>query len=116
LDSLRDAQNEVIQHGACLGIGIAALGTESPEIVEIVNTILFADSAVAGEAAGIALGLINVGSGSELTTELLSYTHETQHEKIIRGISIGLALTMYGQEEGAPKFDDPSNSTQVPRP
>lgn len=100
--SLRDAQNEVIEHGACLGLGIAALGTESAEVIELIKTTLHTDSAVAGEAAGIALGLINVGSNaSELTTELLSYAHETQHEKIIRGISIGLALVMYGQEEEA---------------
>ena len=44
--------------------------------------------------------MINVGSASEMTSELLSYAHDTQHEKIIRGISIGLALMMYGQEEG----------------
>lgn len=33
--------------------------------------------------------------------ELLAYAHDTQHEKIIRGIAIGLAITAYGREEGA---------------
>lgn len=32
--------------------------------------------------------------------EMLMYTHETQHEKIIRGLAMGLALVMYGREEG----------------
>jgi 26S proteasome regulatory subunit N2 len=28
---------------------------------------------------------------------MLAYAHDTQHEKIIRGLSLGLALTMYGR-------------------
>jgi 26S proteasome regulatory subunit N2 len=33
--------------------------------------------------------------------EMLAYAHETQHEKIIRGVAMGMALIMYGREEGA---------------
>ncbi len=44
--------------------------------------ILYMDSAVAGEAAGLSLGLLCVGSASEKATELLAYAHETQHEKV----------------------------------
>ena len=32
---------------------------------------------------------------------MLTYAHETQHEKIIRGLAIGLALVMFGREEEA---------------
>lgn len=32
---------------------------------------------------------------------MLDYAHETQHEKIIRGLAMGIALIMYGKEEGA---------------
>ena len=28
---------------------------------------------------------------------MLAYAHDTQHEKIIRGLALGLALTMYGR-------------------
>jgi 26S proteasome regulatory subunit N2 len=33
--------------------------------------------------------------------EMLTYAHDTQHEKIIRGLAIGCALVMYGREEEA---------------
>ena len=29
------------------------------------------------------------------------YAHDTQHEKIIRGLSLALAMTMYAREEEA---------------
>merc|ERR1712176_1382620 len=37
----------------------------------------------------------------EIVSELKNYARETQHEKIIRGISIGLALMQFQQEENA---------------
>lgn len=114
LQSLRNAQNEVIQHGACLGLGIAALGTEDEGIFEDVKNILFLDSAIAGEAAGIAMGLLHVGSATEKSTEMLLYVHETQHEKIIRGVALGLALIMYGQEEGAETLIEQMTRDQDP--
>ncbi|XP_074561982.1 26S proteasome non-ATPase regulatory subunit 1 homolog B-like [Curcuma longa] len=47
------------------------------------------------------MGLLMVGTASEKTTEMLAYAHDTQHEKIIRGLSLGIALTVYGREEDA---------------
>lgn len=114
LQSLRNAQNEVIQHGACLGLGIAALGTEDEGIFEDVKNVLYLDSAIAGEAAGIALGLLHVGSATEKSTEMLLYAHDTQHEKIIRGVALGLALIMYGREEGAETLIEQMTRDQDP--
>jgi 26S proteasome regulatory subunit N2 len=82
----------VVQHGACLGLGLAALGTSDEEICEDIKNILYTDSAVAGEAAGIGMGLLMVGTASEKATEMLAYAHDTQHEKIIR-YAIGCLLT-----------------------
>lgn len=31
----------------------------------------------------------------------LQYAKESQHEKILRGLAVGIALTMYGREEEA---------------
>ncbi|KAG4131319.1 hypothetical protein ERO13_D09G198500v2 [Gossypium hirsutum] len=100
-DSLRGTNVEVIQHGACLGLGLAALGTADEEIYDDIKTVLYTDSAVAGEAAGISMGLLMVGTASEKASEMLAYAHETQHEKIIRGLALGIALTVYGREEEA---------------
>lgn len=109
--------NEPISHGAALGVGLTALGTNKLEIINDLKELIYTDSAVSGEAAGIALGLVLVGSGAgnvrnnlnageadeinEVISELKTYAKETQHEKIIRGIVMGIALINYGQEENA---------------
>jgi 26S proteasome regulatory subunit N2 len=38
---------------------------------------------------------------SQAIEDLVTYSHDTQHEKIIRAIAIALALIMYGAEESA---------------
>lgn len=101
LDSLKNSQSEVIQHGACLGLGISGIGSEDSATFEEIKNILYNDNAVAGEAAGLAMGLLFTGSGSDLSEEMLAYAHDTQHEKIIRGLAIGLAAIQYGREEKA---------------
>ncbi|KAL3922972.1 MAG: hypothetical protein SGILL_001920 [Bacillariaceae sp.] len=109
--------NEVISHGAALGVGLTSMGSADVTIVNELKELLDTDSAVAGEAAGMAIGMVLVGSGAgshhnnlpsqgkeeimEMVLELKNYARETQHEKIIRGISIGLALMQYQQEENA---------------
>ncbi|XP_024382538.1 26S proteasome non-ATPase regulatory subunit 1 homolog A [Physcomitrium patens] len=114
LESLRNTSNEVIQHGACLGLGLAALGTADEEIYEDVKNVLYTDSAVAGEAAGIAMGLLMVGTASEKATEMLAYAHDTQHEKIIRGLALGIALVVYGREEEADTLIEQMTRDQDP--
>uniref|UniRef100_A0A803N5A0 26S proteasome non-ATPase regulatory subunit 1 homolog n=1 Tax=Chenopodium quinoa TaxID=63459 RepID=A0A803N5A0_CHEQI len=113
-DSLRSTNVEVIQHGACLGLGLAALGTADEDIFEDIKNVLYTDSAVAGEAAGISMGLLMVGTASEKAGEMLAYAHETQHEKIIRGLALGIALTVYGREEEADTLIEQMTRDQDP--
>ncbi|OMO93042.1 Proteasome/cyclosome, regulatory subunit [Corchorus capsularis] len=113
-DSLRSTNVEVIQHGACLGLGLAALGTADEEIYDDIKSVLYTDSAVAGEAAGISMGLLMVGTASEKASEMLAYAHETQHEKIIRGLALGIALTVYGREEEADTLIEQMTRDQDP--
>jgi 26S proteasome regulatory subunit N2 len=57
---------------------------------------------VAGEGAGLAMGLVMLGRPTaEIKEEMLVYARETQHEKIIRGLSVGLAFLFYGRQEEA---------------
>ena len=108
--------NEVISHGAALGVGLTSFGSGDLEVVNELKELLYTDSAVAGEAASIAMGMVLAGSGAgnassdpspeqellaEIVAELRNYSRETQHEKIIRGIAICLALINFGQEENA---------------
>jgi 26S proteasome regulatory subunit N2 len=105
----------VLQHGACLGLGLAAMATGTDELFSTLMGVVMNDNAVAGEAAGLAIGLVLLGKGPAFVSQLmpgetadepvvqtlLRYAHQTHHEKIIRGISLGLALMVYGLEEGA---------------
>lgn len=109
-EALRNAgNNEALQHGACLGIGLAAMGTANEQLFEELKTVLFFDSAIAGEAAAYGIGLLLAGHGCSNTsplaraavTELLAYAHETAHEKIIRGLVLAIALMVFGQESAA---------------
>lgn len=122
--------NEVISHGAALGVGLTAMGSADLAIINELKEVLDTDSAVAGEAAGIAIGMVLVGSGAgnthnslastdkeeimEVVSELKNYARETQHEKIIRGISMGLALMNYGQEENADALIEEMRSDRDP--
>ena len=99
LGQLQDANDEVVQHGAALGLGVAGIATADQstfiyelslmiDTMEVLRNKLFNDSAVAGEACGISMGLIMLGTGNqEAIDEMLRYAKETQHEKIIRGTS-----------------------------
>ncbi|PNP46075.1 26S proteasome regulatory subunit N2 [Trichoderma gamsii] len=96
------AEEEVVQHGGALGLGIAGMGTGDSEIFEKLKDVLFQDSALNGEAVGLAMGLIMLGTGNVKALEdMITYAHETTHEKIVRGVAIGMALIMYGRQEGA---------------
>lgn len=96
------ADEEVIQHGGALGLGIAGMATGNEQIYEELTKVLFADQALNGEAVGLAVGLIMLGTGNAQALEtIFTYAHETAHEKIVRGCALGMALIMYGQQEGA---------------
>ncbi|GMI08303.1 hypothetical protein TrVE_jg10477 [Triparma verrucosa] len=104
-DQLRtNSANETICHGAALGVGLSGLGCRDATIFNELKEVLYTDSAVAGEAAGIAMGMVqlgNGGGGNQEVTEMLAYAKDTSHEKIIRGLSLGIALMHYQLEEKA---------------
>ncbi|KAF7906858.1 hypothetical protein EAF00_001136 [Botryotinia globosa] len=100
--SFNETQEEVIQHGGALGLGIAGMATGDQKILENLQNVLLTDSALNGEAVGLAIGLIMLGTGNEkVLQEMILYAHETQHEKTVRGLALGMALVMYGRQEGA---------------
>merc|ERR1719431_2215055 len=60
-----------------------------------------------GGCLGLAMGLCELGSKSAAAIEdMVAYAQETQHEKILRGLAVGIALVMYGRlEEAEPLID-----------
>ena len=113
LNQFTSAQEEVIQHGGALGLGVAGMGTGSEEIFDKYKEVLYSDSAVNGEAVGLSMGLIMLGTGNiKALEDMIQYAHDTQHEKIVRGLAMGMALIMYAREEAADELingllDDP---------
>uniref|UniRef100_A0A1I8HYZ4 26S proteasome non-ATPase regulatory subunit 1 n=1 Tax=Macrostomum lignano TaxID=282301 RepID=A0A1I8HYZ4_9PLAT len=102
LQQLSGATAEPVRHGACLGLGLAAMGTARQDVYEAIKLSLYQDDAIVGEAAGLAMGLVMLGSSSSAAVkDMVSYAKETQHDKIIRGLAVGVALTMYGRLEEA---------------
>eukprot|EP00178_Gracilaria_changii_P017261 TRINITY_DN4934_c0_g1_i1.p1 TRINITY_DN4934_c0_g1~~TRINITY_DN4934_c0_g1_i1.p1 ORF type:complete len:1095 (-),score=205.03 TRINITY_DN4934_c0_g1_i1:3303-6587(-) len=107
-DALRVPEiNDIVKHGACLGLGLSAMASwdgksRESEYYEELKNVLYTDSAVASEAAGISMGLIALGSGSEdVCNEMYAYAIETEHQKIIRGLALGIALVCYRREDDA---------------
>lgn len=101
-DKLKATSNDVVQHGAALGLGVAGMGGKNEQSYDDLKQTLFTDSAIAGEAAGYAMGLVMLGTADmRCADEMLAYARETQHEKIIRGLAVGLAFLHYGRQEQA---------------
>uniref|UniRef100_A0AAZ1X944 26S proteasome non-ATPase regulatory subunit 1 n=1 Tax=Oreochromis aureus TaxID=47969 RepID=A0AAZ1X944_OREAU len=102
LSQLKNASNDIVRHGGALGLGLAALGTARQDVYDLLKSNLYQDDAVTGEAAGLALGLVMLGSKSAQAIEdMVGYAQETQHEKILRGLAVGIAMVMYGRMEEA---------------
>jgi len=99
---------DVVKHGASLGLGLSAMASwdgsddNENEYYDDLKALLYTDSAVASEAAALGMGLIACGSGSErVCDEMLAYARETEHEKIVRGLAVGIALVCYGRQDDA---------------
>jgi 26S proteasome regulatory subunit N2 len=73
-----------VKHGACLGIGLAAMGTARQDIYDELKNNLHQDDAVTGEASGIAIGLVMLGTNSsQALQDMLAvsflYNSHTKH-------------------------------------
>nr|XP_023022395.1 26S proteasome non-ATPase regulatory subunit 1-like [Leptinotarsa decemlineata] len=102
LGQVKDSQNEMVKHGGCLGLGLAAMGTHRTDVYDQLKFNLYQDDANTGEAAGIAMGMVMLGSRNNLTIfDMVAYAQESQHEKILRGLAVGISFTMYGRLEEA---------------
>ena len=62
-----------------MGLGLAALGTADEDIYDNIKNVLYTDSAVAGEAVGISIGLLMVGTASEKASDMLFHLRHMRH-------------------------------------
>lgn len=59
----------MVRHGGCLGLGLAAMGTHTQDVYEQLKFNLYQDDAATGEAAGIAMGMVMLGSAHASSIE-----------------------------------------------
>lgn len=97
-----ERETEVMNHGCCLGLGLAGMGTNREDLYGMLKNKLEFENAVIGEAASIAMGLVKLGTGDVETFDYMCLqASQTQHEKIIRGIAVGASLVFYGKQAQA---------------
>jgi len=97
-----ETEKEATLHGACLGIGLMAMGTCDSTIMNALKNVLFKDKAISGEAAAISIGLISVGQrDTELIEEMINLAKDNKHSKITRGLAIAISLNLVNCENYA---------------
>ena len=94
---------EMVVHGACLGLGLAGLGTADRSITEqLWDVVVQPEGSIAQEAAALAIGLVNIGASLQEDAEnMLTFARENPHDRVVRAISVALALAGYGRQEAA---------------
>lgn len=98
----KDTSDEIVQHGGALGLGVAGMALGDQSLYDDLKQVLYSDSAINGEAVGLSMGLVMLGSGSVgALSDMVQYAHDTQHDKIVRGLAMGMAMIMYGRQESA---------------
>lgn len=90
------SKNDVVMHGAALGLGLICLAHSNPRASERLKELMNVNSSVIGEAAALAIGLVYAGSGNDvILSELANYADESDHEKILRSICMAIGIVNF---------------------
>lgn len=98
-----------VMHGACLSLGLISIGSHNFQYYDVLKGILSLDIPEPGEAAGYSMGMVMLGSGNtyeKVVNKMVEFADATNHDKIMRGIAMGLAFVMYGTEETSDSLSD----------
>ncbi|XP_060842260.1 26S proteasome non-ATPase regulatory subunit 1-like [Rhopalosiphum padi] len=102
LKQLKDAHNKIVKHGCCLGIGLSAMGTCRKDIFEQLKINMYQNNYVFGEANGLAMGLVMLGTNNdEALQDMVAFAEVTQNEQILRGLAVGISFFMYDRLQEA---------------
>jgi 26S proteasome regulatory subunit N2 len=68
------SKNEVVMHGACLGLGLNSFASQDNVVGERLKDFMNISSSVIGEAAALSIGLVYAGSSNDLIlSELINF-------------------------------------------
>lgn len=99
------SDDDVLLHGACLGAALAGMQSQNEGLYATLREVLYQDVNIAGGAAGLAMGLVMLGSkNAQAEEEMLQYSRSTAHEKITSSLPLGLAFLNFGKEEASEKL------------
>jgi 26S proteasome regulatory subunit N2 len=94
-----------VRHGAALALGLVALGSQTEEYFDKLWMALTKEKpydAIVSEGAGYAAGMVMLGCGpTSHFADLMHIAQDSRHERTKRGVALGLAFMMYGQESEA---------------
>lgn len=101
-------------HGCAMGLGAHFFQSHQLDLVDFLKSILYRDSSASAEGAAIAIGMVMFSAATamsddvrELLDELVSWARESQHERAQRGISMAIAMILYGSgSDGIAFLDD----------
>ncbi|XP_025199490.1 26S proteasome non-ATPase regulatory subunit 1-like isoform X2 [Melanaphis sacchari] len=102
LTQLKDSNNKIVKHGCCLGIGLSAMGTCRKDIFEQLKINMYQNNYVFGEAIGLAMGLVMLGTkNDDFLQDMVEFAQVTQNEQILRGLAVGISFFMYDRLQEA---------------
>lgn len=78
------------------------MGTCRKDIVEQLKINMYQNNYAFGEAIGLAMGLVMLGSkNDEVLQEMVTFAQVTQNEQILRGLAVGISFIMYDRLQEA---------------
>lgn len=97
------AASEQMVHGGSLGLGLSAMCLNDDAIFDQLFSSVTNSSAVGGEGAALAIGMVKLGTADAAKIEMLKRhaAEYDQKEKTIRGLSMAIGLMMMGREGDA---------------
>lgn len=104
---------QVVRHGGCLGLGLAAMGTADQgqyimeeylsyfiyifltDVYQLLKDSLSQDDAVVGEAAGVGMGLVMLGTCSEIAIkDMIEVSNKIMYNNVFIYLFIFLSLSL----------------------
>lgn len=90
------SKNDVIMHGAALGLGLTAFASSNSGAGNRLKELMSVNNSVIGEAAALGIGLVYAGTGNEMIlSELANSADESDHEKILRSICLSIGIVNF---------------------
>lgn len=104
IDSFDKDNSNILLMGWSLGVGLTMIGTHDAHFSEKLMLLIEKDQPDVSDSAVYGYGMVNLANADLdkiFITKLFDHASTTEHEKVSRAISLGLALILYGSGENS---------------